>query len=739
MQFNITFDASVGSAPNGFVSTVNAVAQFFQSTYSDNVTVNINVGFGTIGSQPVTALGESSTFLNIYSYDQIRNALIGDEKTADDSSSANSLPGTSPLAGATYWVARAEAKALGLLGASASTDGSVGFSSSASFDYDRSDGISAGAYDFYAVVAHEFTEVMGRQLMASETFLGRPNSLEPEDLFHFASPNNRLFTGTTQGYFSVDNGNTNLQNFNTNPAGDFGDWASSTAHDAFDAFGTTGVVEAISEADLRVMDAIGWDRVSAAPPSPPTPPGQTLVGDAGPNNLVGGPGPDTLSGLGGNDTLNGKGGVDRLTGGAGADTFIFDATALSDAQATPPVFDRVTDYDQGNAAKFDASEGDHLDLSAILGTVFAGGQPAGALVRAIRDAMDGSSVLQVDSDGSANGAHWNTIARLDGIDAGDTVNVVLSGANPAGTPVTVQDVNATTQVGNFNGDGQGDLLWRNTDGTVGIWLMNGAAIAAAQNVSGITDDWHIVGIGDFSGDGKGDILWRNNDGTLGEWQLNGNTIAGAGNILQVSSDWHVEGTGDFGGDGKSDILWRNDSGLVGLWQMNGTAIQSATNILQIDNTWHIAGTGDFGGDGKSDILWRNDSGLVGLWQMNGSSILSATNILQIDNSWHIAGTGDFGGDGKADILWRNDSGLVGMWQMNGNAITAADNLLTVPLDWHIVGTGDFNGDGKTDILWNNDDGTVGEWFMNGAVLLSAQNVMTVPHEWMTVAHHNDLV
>src|SRR5437764_707252 len=219
MIFNLTFDPSVtNSAPAGFKTVVNAVAQFFQNAYSDNVTVNINVGYGEIGGQTVTALGQSSTFLNIYTYDQVSNALLSDAKTADDSAAVSTLPGTSPLGGATYWVARAEAKALGLLGASASTDGSVGFSSSANiFDYDRSDGISAGRYDFYAVVAHEFSEVMGRQLLVSQTFDGHANSLEPMDLFHYASPAHPIFVGNQAGYFSVDGGNTNLDNFNTNP------------------------------------------------------------------------------------------------------------------------------------------------------------------------------------------------------------------------------------------------------------------------------------------------------------------------------------------------------------------------------------------------------------------------------------------------------------------------------------------------------------------------------------------
>jgi hypothetical protein len=66
--------------------------------------------------------------------------------------------------------------------------------------------------------------------------------------------------------FSVDNGSTNLHNFNTSSfGGDRGDWASSSTHDAFDAFATSGVLEPISSSDLTALDAIGWNTVPTAP------------------------------------------------------------------------------------------------------------------------------------------------------------------------------------------------------------------------------------------------------------------------------------------------------------------------------------------------------------------------------------------------------------------------------------------------------------------------------------------
>jgi hypothetical protein len=267
MFLNLIFDSSVNSAPAGFIATVNAVAAFLSSNFSDNITINVKVGYGEVNGTALSsgALGESEWFLQNYSYSAIRNALISDSKTADDQTSTGSLPISEP---GNWWVTTAEAKALGLMGPSSSLDGSIGFSSTAAFDFDRSDGISAGKYDFFGTVAHELTEVMGRALLVGDNVGGTTNSYLPLDLFHYVSAGVHLFSGTSPGYFSIDNGLTNLANFNTNPAGDAGDWSNNVGADAFLAFSNPGVINAITDADLRVLDVIGFDRVLAGAPPP---------------------------------------------------------------------------------------------------------------------------------------------------------------------------------------------------------------------------------------------------------------------------------------------------------------------------------------------------------------------------------------------------------------------------------------------------------------------------------------
>jgi Ca2+-binding RTX toxin-like protein len=267
LTININWDPSVANAPAGFQAAVNSVVQLFQSQFSDPITININVGYGEVNGQSLgsNTLGASITYLSSYTYAQIRNALSADAKTADDTTAVGTLPASDPIPGShVFWLATAEAMALGLAGGS-SLNGYVGFSSSASFDYDNSNGVTAGQYDFFGVVAHEITEVMGRQMMVGQTFQGQ-KAFELLDLFHYSSAGVRDFSGTQAGYFSINGGSTNLDSFNTNAGGDFGDWAASAGHDSFLAFSSSSVVNAVTETDLREMDVLGWNRVSSAQP-----------------------------------------------------------------------------------------------------------------------------------------------------------------------------------------------------------------------------------------------------------------------------------------------------------------------------------------------------------------------------------------------------------------------------------------------------------------------------------------
>ena len=89
-----------------------------------------------------------------------------------------------------------------------------------------------------------------------------------------------------------------------------------------------------------------------------------------------------------------------------------------------------------------------------------------------------------------------------------------------------------TSTHDFNGDYKSDVLWRDSSGNVGMWLMNGSSIGNASVLGNAPTNWSIVGQRDFNGDGTADILWRDTAGDVGIWLMNGTKISVDGGARQ---------------------------------------------------------------------------------------------------------------------------------------------------------------------------------------------------------------
>ena len=353
----VNWDTSVQSAPSSFMPAVLAAVRYLERVFTNAVTITINVGYGEVAGTPMTGgnLGQSQSFLTNVNYTALAAALKATAKSATDIAAVASLPVSNPTGG-TLWATTAESKALGLAPASASADASVGFSATAKFTYDPTNGVASGTYDFTGVVLHEISETMGRILLAGAAVGGTSNSFTALDLYHYASAGVRDFAPTQPGYFSIDSGTTNLAAFNTVPTGDPGDWDSSVLNNALDAFGGTGSVTPFSPVDIIAMQAVGWNSGPALPVAA-APTGlalaaaaasltglQTATGLAAGQpiafvNQIGGAATDlytyglggfngaafALTGLGGQTALTASG--SGLTGGAGGRLYALSVTA----------------------------------------------------------------------------------------------------------------------------------------------------------------------------------------------------------------------------------------------------------------------------------------------------------------------------------------------------------------------------------------------------------------------------
>src|SRR5258708_2351446 len=150
--------------------------------------------------------------------------------------------------------------------------------------------------------------------------------------------------------------------------------------------------------------------------------------------------------------------------------------------------------------------------------------------------------------------------------------------------------------GDFNGDGLSDILWRNDNGA--IFDFSGAANGGVVNNGGnswmmVDPSWQVAGVGDFNGDGRADILWRNTNGAIFDFlgTTNGGFVNNGDNSwTMIDNSWHIVGVGDYNADGIDDILWQNNNGTIMDWlgTPNGGFVPNSSHLYTtITPDWHI--------------------------------------------------------------------------------------------------------------------------------------------------------
>ena len=386
---------------------------------------------------------------------------------------------------------------------------------------------------------------------------------------------------------------------------------------------------------------------------------------------------DRMSGYAGNDFITGGLGQDWLAGGSGNDTFSDTKAGLSG--------DVLADF----------TFGDRIIISDAI--------------------LSNFSFTFTGSTLTYSGGSLSFGSVLNG-------TLVATAASGGGVQLALQvppSVNGNAD-SDFNGDGRSDVLLQSSTGAVTVWRgqADGSLVeSTGLGANALDANWKVGGVGDFNGDGRDDILWRHSSGIMGEWLGQTGSFTNNSGVAAnaVDNSWVVAGIADYNGDGRDDILWRHSSGEIGQWlaQANGSFANNggaAANL--VDPSWSVMASGDFNGDGKADILWRHASGAYAEWQGSATGKLNNIGGVMTGAIGSVVGSGDFNGDGRDDVLLRNaSSGSLTSWlgQANGQFTAFTPSPQLSDLNWKIAAIGDYNGDGRDDFIWKHSSGLTGEW------------------------------
>lgn len=224
-----------------------------------------------------------------------------------------------------------------------------------------------------------------------------------------------------------------------------------------------------------------------------------------------------------------------------------------------------------------------------------------------------------------------------------------SSAHPPGSAVPVQVETSGAIITDFDGDGVGDTLHR--DPTTGQMFVSlgGDPLAQAVDAGLVGLDWEIAGLGDFDGNGLTDLLWRHAAAGVHVWLNSGlfseGGLLGLGNgavwpnvvpptFSVTDFDWQIQATGDFNGDGRDDVLWRSESSLQMLaWLMDGFDAAEAPFVPGALDEWGVDSVDDFDSNGFDDIEFLG---------LPGSSVDALRFVLYMDETSAAVGFYDQG-------------------------------------------------------------------------------------------------
>ena len=269
-------------------------------------------------------------------------------------------------------------------------------------------------------------------------------------------------------------------------------------------------------------------------------------------------------------------------------------------------------------------------------------------------------------------------------------------------PLAVSPLDAVS--GDFDGDGDMDLVLSSSAYTLVVLLGDGLGGFAMSMVGSVGDDVHDLAALEWNGDGALDVAGVDSQGITTVFPGSGMGSFGEFLWLGTPDPAYAMTATDLGNDGLGDLVVQDGSGArVFLGSPADDLLPDADLPGEAYGDRRLSSGSIDGGPPPYEVVGNTErSGwrLLELWA-NGTD---DPQIYGLDGPGTRADMGDFDGDGLDDVIAAGDMTLeyVRGSTSAGYPVLACQSsvALGVPIGAMVVG--DFDGDGRADVVVEND-------------------------------------